>query len=206
VSQKLKEGRGETYLLFARFFREAPSRDFLRTLVKEGILEDPQWIEKSDEIATEFVSLFLVAGEEMIPLYESCYCDTLTIDTSTACSPYFAPEPFPEGGYRGFLCGPSSVRVQKAYQAFGFELDPSFHDLPDHISVELEFMGKLYGLEKREYAQQFFQEHLGRWIGLFLDRLMAQQVSGFYRIVALSLKEFLTTIPSHSAAAVAPIP
>ena len=188
------------YFLFARLFREAPTKDFLRTL------NDPTWIEKSEQIAVEFASLFLVAGEKIIPPYESYYCDTLTIDASTACSPYFVPEPFPEGGLKGFLCGPSAQSVQNIYETFGFELNPSFHDLPDHVSVELEFMGRLHELGKTNDAHQFFQEHLGRWVGFFLDKMTTQKVSDFYQVVALSLKEFLTTIPSHPTTAVAPAP
>ena len=177
MSLKLKD----QYFLFASLFREAPTVNLLQAIAKDFSRE---------EVAVEFASLFLVPGEGMIPSYESFYCDTLTIDTSTACSAYFEPEVSPQG-LKGFLCGPSTRSVQKAYEAFGFELGPSFHDLPDHVSVELEFMGRLLGSGKEEEADRFFREHLGRWIGLFLDKVAMQQVSSFYRSVAPSLKEFL---------------
>ena len=214
---------GDIYFLFARLFREAPTRDLLHAIVRHhlltaargplgirgetAVLEDPTWLEKGEEIAIEFASLFLVPGDQAVLPYESCYCDTLTIDTSTACSPYFEPEAFPKEGLKGFLCGPSTQSVRKAYEVFGFELDPSFHDLPDHVAVELEFMGRLLASGENDQADQFFREHLGRWIEPFLDRMIQQSTSGFYRAVAQSLRGYLkgiTALPSPAGALAIP--
>ena len=100
MSPRPRDRKGNIYFLFARLFREAPLQELLRAIVdhnlltaardflKEGvtekgeILEDPVWLEKNEAIALEFASLFLVPGENLISPYESCYCDTLTIDTS----------------------------------------------------------------------------------------------------------------------------
>ncbi len=209
MSPRLKDPKGDIYFLFARLFREAPTQDLLRAIVdhtlltsardflEEGaagereVLEDPAWIRGEEKIAIEFASPFLVPGENLIPSYESCYCDALTIDTSTACSPYFEPEAFPQEGLKGFLCGPSAPSVQKAYETSGLELDPSFHDLSDHVAVELEFMGRLLASGENDQADRFFREHLGRWIGPLLDRMVQQSTSGFYRAVAQSLRGYL---------------
>lgn len=64
------------------------------------------------------------------------------------------------------------------YAAFGFGLSPSNPDLPDHFSVELEFLGLL--LVKEAWARmrgwrreshvtadavsRFLEQHLGRWL------------------------------------------
>ena len=217
MSPRPRDRKGNIYFLFARLFREAPLQELLRAIVdhnlltaardflKEGvtekgeILEDPVWLEKNEAIALEFASLFLVPGENLISPYESCYCDTLTIDTSTACSAYFEPEAFPKEGFKGFLCGPSTRSVQKAYEAFGFELDPSFHDLPDHGAVELEFMGRLLSSGEYDQADRFFREHPGRWMAPFLGRLTEQSVSPFYRAVAQSLRGYLNGITALSS-------
>lgn len=193
---RLEKETSHFYFLFARLFREAPTGELLRTIVecKLLILENPTWITQEEKIALEFASLFLVPGENMIPPYESFYCDTLTIDSSTACSAYFEGEAFPQEGLKGFLCGPSARSVEKYYETFGFELSPTFHDLPDHLSVELEFLGRLYELGQRDDAHRFFQEHLGRWIGSFLDKVASQTISDFYRAVSQSLKGYLGEI------------
>ncbi|MBI4437094.1 MAG: molecular chaperone TorD family protein [Candidatus Omnitrophica bacterium] len=182
----------EIYFLFARLFREAPSAELLRTIAECKLLTEVRdFLREEEKIAVEFASLFLVPGEKMISPYESSYCDTLTIDSSTACSAYFEPETFPKEGLRGFLCGPSARSVEKYYKTFGFELSPSFHDLPDHISIELEFLGRLDELEKVEEIHKFFREHLGRWIESFLDKMLLQRTSEFYRAVAQGLRGYL---------------
>ena len=122
----------------------------------------------------------------MLLPYESVYCDTLAIDTSTACSAYFASKPSMES-LKGFIGGPSASRVHEAYRQAGFELDPAFHDLPDHLSVESEFLGRLLQAGREDEARQFFATHLDHWVFRFLEKLEVQQVSGFYREVADAL-------------------
>lgn len=197
------------YFLYASLFRQPPRQSLLKMIVKgkfltqaknfhdqdikpfDKSLEYPQWLTQEEKIAVEFTSLFVVSGQEMITPYESYYCDTLTIDHSTACSAYFQSKG-EAVGLKGFLGGASSRSVHKYYKEFNFEIDPSSFDMPDHVSVELEFMGKLYESNCCEEARIFFREHLSRWIHLFLNKLLIQKKSDFYRAVAESLKGFLT--------------
>lgn len=197
------------YFLFASLFHQSPRQDLLKRIIEARLLtqaknfhhhgiesfdkslEDPRWLNEEEKIAVAFASLFVVPGHEMIIPYESYYCDTLTIDYSTACSAYFPSE----GGsvnVQGFLGGESGRSVRSLYKEFGFEINPAFFDLPDHISAELEFMGKLYELNYGEAAENFYRKHLGRWIGLFLSKLLEQTQSAFYSAVAESLKGFLS--------------
>lgn len=175
MSTELEE-KVSVYFLFSRLFREP--------------LEDPKWSEQVEEIAVEHTALFVVSGESYIPPYESYYCDTLIIDTSTACSPYFEPDPFPEG-MKGFIGGASTSAVRKFYEENGFVPNSDFHDLPDHIACELELMGRFYQEGNVDKAHDFFQNHLKRWVFTFLEELEKQKRSSFYRKVAVSLKPFL---------------
>ena len=75
--------------------------------------------------------------------------------------------------------------IRGFYRAFGFDLAPSLHDMPDHASVELEFLAAL--LVKAAYAtlegwdeqrdltlgaaRTFLEQHLGRWTGAFERKL-----------------------------------
>lgn len=206
MSTELEE-KAAIYFFLSRLFREAPDRSLLIEIIEkklltlaahffeEGVcennfLEEPEWLGKLEEIAVEHTTLFIMAGEPYIPPYESYYCDALSIDTSTAESPFFVAEPFPQG-MKGFIGGPSAVEVEKFYAESGFVLNSDFHDLPDHIACELELMGRLYREGKVEEAQDFFQNHLGRWVFTFLERLEKQKHSLFYPKVAVSLKQFL---------------
>jgi TorA maturation chaperone TorD len=190
------------YLLFARLLREAPSASLLQEVVQQRLLtlaeqwdagqdvdthpldpaEDPGWPEQVDAIAIEYAHVFAVPGERSVTPYESFYCDSLVIDTSTACSAYFEAEPQPSG-LPGFLSGPSSAAVRQAYRRAGLELDPASHELPDHLAIELEFMGRLLERCEDEQAKAFFSEHLGRWVFRCLEDI-TRSSAGFYRAVA----------------------
>lgn len=205
VTDASVQERAGVYLLFARLFREAPTAELLRQLVEHRWLtaaeqwadaersldpvEGASWPKQSEAIAIEFARLFVVPGEQAVRPYESVYTDTLTIDTSTACSPYFDPEPT-AGGLTGFLHGASANAVRDAYQHAGFSVEPGSHELPDHLAIELEFMGQLLARGKTNEARAFLTAHLGRWIFRCLEDIQ-QRASPFYRAVAKSLANFL---------------
>ena len=92
----------------------------------------------------------------------------------------------------------STVSVKQLYEEGGFEIDEAFQDLPDHIAVELEF---LYLMNYRElesrragdpgqaekYAalkRRFLDQHLGVWLGSFLEALHREAQTGFYEVLA----------------------
>jgi DMSO reductase family type II enzyme chaperone len=70
------------------------------------------------------------------------------------------------------------------YAAFGVKVSEVFRDLPDHLSMELEFISYLYAKEAyalehnekghakvcREARQQFLREHLAHWFPAFAER------------------------------------
>ncbi|HWO41490.1 MAG TPA: molecular chaperone TorD family protein [Candidatus Eisenbacteria bacterium] len=84
------------------------------------------------------------------------------------------------------------------YRAFGLEVDASTHERPDHISCECEFLSflslkEVYALERgdletlertRNAERLFLRDHLGRFMPAFAARLVREQESGFYRLLA----------------------
>ena len=198
--------RAAVYLLFARLVRGAPSVELLREIVQRRLLtlaeqwgegsgsldpaENPRWPQQTEAIAVEYARLFAVPGEQAVHPYESAYCDTLSIDTSTACSAYFGDQR-PIVGLPGFIGGSSASAVARAYAEAGLELDPAAHELPDHISIELEFMGRLLERGDRDGAKTFFQGHLSRWAFRCLEDVKRNVTVGFYRLAADTLTTFL---------------
>jgi len=91
-----------------------------------------------------------------------------------------------------------TLAVVALYRQGGFEIDEEFHELPDHVAVELEFLYllnfKLAGAERcgdhparRELValrQRFLAEHLGAWVGGFAAAVRQGAQTDFYRQLA----------------------
>ncbi len=99
----------------------------------------------------------------------------------------------------------SSMDVAALYEHSGFEIDAAFHELPDHVAVELEFLYLLIfnqnqaralsrpgDLAAAELLQRtFLAEHLGAWIGPFAAAVQAGAETAFYRELAAFTERFV---------------
>lgn len=107
----------------------------------------------------------------------------------------------------------STVALQDLYAEGGFEIADDFHELPDHIAAELEF---LYLLSFREnearaaddtqalarFAQlkrRLLDEHLGRWLGPFMLAMHAGAQTGFYESLAELTEAFVRSEGQRAA-------
>lgn len=92
----------------------------------------------------------------------------------------------------------SVVGLLQLYEQGGFDIDPGFHDLPDHVAVELEFLYLLSYRHNQAVATgdteaqravaalrtAFLAEHLGRWLGGFILAVHDHAQTDFYRELA----------------------
>lgn len=92
----------------------------------------------------------------------------------------------------------SAMELLKLYEHGGFEIDPEFRDLPDHVAVELEFLYLLTYQQNQARAQgdvqalqavdvlrsSFLIGHLGRWLGPFILAVHDGAQCEFYRELA----------------------
>jgi len=115
------------------------------------------------ELETEYVSLFISdLGGALVPPYGSVYLDNEVM-------------------------GPSTRRVAEKYRKAGFKKDSGHDDLPDHISVELEYLFKLTQKENRKKYHlhlEFFDELLAPWVEEFTGSVRREADSGFYSTLA----------------------
>ena len=113
------------------------------------------------------------------------------------CPPY-------ETEYTGahvFMRQQQLADVAGFYRAFGLRVAGSFHERPDHIAAELEFLAVVSLKEAQALARgerahvrvcrraraRFLEEHLGRWLAPYAKQLAALAGDGFYpRAVALA--------------------
>ncbi|MBP6338933.1 MAG: molecular chaperone TorD family protein [Vitreoscilla sp.] len=94
------------------------------------------------------------------------------------------------------------------YREGGFDLDPGFADLPDHVAVELEFLyllhfnlnqaratGETTGLgELQALKGRFMVEHLGQWGQPFAAAVQASASTAFYRELGQFTAQFLKLV------------
>ena len=90
----------------------------------------------------------------------------------------------------GNLFGPSAVWVRKFYQQHGFELSGE-GDIPDHLVLELDFLGLLINEGLDEEAEIFLNEHFRKWFPLFRERVLNGSTNKFYSTL-LTLIDFFT--------------
>lgn len=112
-------------------------------------------------LRAEYTRLFVGPGEPLAPPYESLYRD--------------------EGGQ---LLGPTASAVVAWYRTYDVGLHPEVRDLPDHVAAELEFLAHLHRRGETDAAEQFVAEHLGQWVGTFLDAVRASAREPFYAALA----------------------
>ncbi len=96
--------------------------------------------------------------------------------------------------------GESTYDAMKMYSEAGVAMAKEFKDLPDHISVELEFIYYLYFLYREKNEQQhlrqishFIDKHLIRWVPLFAKKIIEENTSQFYLALANALNEIISS-------------
>jgi len=134
-----------------------------------------------EELAVEFAALFLGPGGHISP-HESVHVK--------------------EGGR---LLGKASVSVKNDIEACGFDYTADCNVLPDHISVELDFMAEVTRQESEawrnkeidkvrnclEFEEEFSANHLRRWVPDFCNAVAARAELPFYRRIAEITRDFV---------------
>ena len=198
------EERSALYRLLATLFRSQPDLKTLRTLrspeLREALGEAGMTLPESfleaeieplaNELAVAFTDLFLLPGSLISP-HESVQI---------------------KGG-SGLLRGPETAAVRDYYEHVGFQVNESTPMEPDHISIEIEFLGHLaaaeavawaethsvQALDAMRYQLDFLGRHLGRWVYSFLDRVAVRTENDFYSqwasLTAALLHEQQTQLP-----------
>ena len=172
----------------AGFLRQVLSPDFLEAISKAGIsldraaLKSPEEDDLLDILEAEFTALFIGPGAHVSP-HESVH----------------------RSPGSGILWGPETIEVKKFIETSGFAYDSNFHDLPDHISVELEFMAHLTRLEAKawrldgndeamncqRFQKEFLDRHLARWVSTFSVKVSELAEKPFYPQMAMLTSGFV---------------
>jgi TorA maturation chaperone TorD len=190
--------RSNIYGLLASVYRQEVNADLLHQ-VKDpqflGVLSDlgiqlrSDFLQKPeedmlDDLAVEYAGLFLGPGGHISP-HESVHHQ--------------------RGDGSGLLWGESTAEVKRFIESTGLSYDSEYKGLPDHISVELEFMQQLTLREEQAWKDEdedgaldclktekkFIEEHLVRWVPAFCDNVIKVAELPFYRKIAALTKNFI---------------
>ncbi|MFH2060988.1 MAG: molecular chaperone TorD family protein [Pseudomonadota bacterium] len=135
--------------------------------------------------------------------------DILTVEyTRLFIGPYSLPAP-PYGSIyiekERKVMGDSTMDALKHYQDFGLEIAGSLKEVPDHITIELEYLYFLIFKEIEsiqfndpEVTQtymieqvSFLTDHLNRWVPDFTKNIVVNSGIEFYRSLANMTKTFI---------------
>jgi TorA maturation chaperone TorD len=142
-------------------------------------------IEKLDDLQSlrvDYARLFVGPYELLAPPYGSVYLD----------------------GERRVM-GDSTVKVGKVYRRAGVDISNDFHETPDHIAAELEFMYFLIFKEVRSLGESdvgraidflnqqkaFLKDHLWSWVPGFTEKVEEVAGTEFYKNLARATRAFL---------------
>ena len=189
--------RSRLYGLLATVFRREPSVEFLCHLrtpelivslagagidLGEGFGND-KFIDIARDMTVEYTRLFLGPGKHISP-HESVQLKRGS----------------------GILWGPETSAVRQCYRDAGFEVGENETDIPDHLSVELDFLSLLAKQEALaweqndrdrtamilHYQHSFVSRHLGKWVVRFCDKVKKEAESSFYPAFADLLRGYLS--------------
>jgi TorA maturation chaperone TorD len=191
--------RSNIYGLLSIIYRQEPTSALIQQikdpvfregLASAGINLEEDFLNKPEEklledLAVEYTRLFLGPGKHISP-HESVHHER-------------------DDGDWGSLWGKSTVEVKKFIETAGLEYKSEYSGLPDHISVELEFMQEVIKRETQAWKEKdregalyclkiekkFIDEHLARWIPVFCDKIISEADLSFYREMSRLAKSFI---------------
>ncbi|MDH5355139.1 MAG: molecular chaperone TorD family protein [Gammaproteobacteria bacterium] len=187
----------QLYGFLATVYRKEPTTEFIRkikspvvsmALSEAGIELEADFFDRAEaelifDLAVEYARLFVGPGKHIAP------CESVHVP----------------GGDQ--LWGEPAVAVQRFISQTGFEFKREYKDLPDHISVELEFMQQLSAAESKAWAAadreeaekirdievSFLKRHLSLWVSKFCNQVIANTQAGYFRGMATLTQDFIAT-------------
>ncbi|MBI4868150.1 MAG: molecular chaperone TorD family protein [Candidatus Wallbacteria bacterium] len=199
------EGLSGLYLFLAGLFRKPPTRDLMAMLAGEGSGQDVR------ETIGELV------GEELAAALESAarqalgdvdglrrdFEQLLSIPQAAYLAPYesaYRGQPAARTRGHGLLMGPHAREVAAQYRLAGLALSGEPNELPDHISLELEFIARCAEMEARNLRagqqgspeaagwrllrRRFLEQHVRAWVPRLCEEMERRASTAFYRAAA----------------------
>lgn len=191
--------RSNVYGLLATVFGHEVNSELLQQI------KDPQFLEVLSNLGLELENDFFKKPEPELIEDLAVEYTWLFVGPGKHISPHESIHHERSDGDWGQLWGKSTVEVKKFIESAGLDYKEAYTGLPDHISVELEFMqqatlreeqalsegdkkGALYCLKMEK---KFIEDHLIPWIPAFCKKVQSQAETPFYRAMAALMSNFV---------------
>ena len=198
-SAPLANFRSTIYGFLAAIYRQEVSSDLLQQI------KDPQFLGVLANLGIELNNGFFQKPEKKLLEDLAVEYARLFLGPGKHISPHESVHHQKEGTQSGQLWGESTAEVKKIIESSGLEYKTEYTGLPDHISVELEFMQQVTLREEQawqdddkktallcqENEKKFVNEHLVRWIPDFCEKVATEADLPFYREMAKLTKTFI---------------
>ena len=107
--------------------------------------------------------------------------------------------------------GDSAVEALQMYKEAGLKMSDDFHDVPDHIAAELEFVSYLISSELKakeekdnerllkvlSIQERFLTDHLLKWTSSFFNRVIESTRSHFYHEICVLASKLMEAENPH---------
>jgi TorA maturation chaperone TorD len=191
--------RGSIYGLLATVYRREMTSDLLHQI------KDPQFLGALSDLGIELNNGFFQKPDKELLEDLAVEYARLFLGPGKHISPHESVHHKKEGTQSGQLWGESTAEVKKIIESSGLEYKTEYTGLPDHISVELEFMQQVILREEQawqdddkktallcqENGKKFVGGHLARWVPNFCEKVIEAAESPFYREMAQLTRSFI---------------
>ena len=197
--KELAGHRSNIYGLLAAIYRREMTSDLLQHI------KDPQFLGVLTQLGIELNNGFLKKPEKQLLEALSVEYARLFLGPGKHISPHESVHHKRDDGQWGQLWGESTAEVKKIIESAGLEYKTEYTGLPDHISVELEFMQQVILREEQarqdddkatallcqENEKKFVDGHLARWVPDFCEKVVTEADLPFYREMAKLTRTFI---------------
>jgi hypothetical protein len=91
----------------------------------------------------------------------------------------------------GLLMGDCALHMLELYKAFGITMPEQFNSQPDHLGLELEFLGFLYDNYGDSEVLQFINDHL-MWVNDLIYKCDGINIDGKFLEIIKGINGFIT--------------
>ena len=172
--------RSNVYGLLATIYRQEVTLELLQQT------KDPQFLGLLSGLGIQLGDEFFKKPEQELLEDMAVEYTRLFLGPGKHISPHESVHQQGDDAQHGQLWGETTVEVKKFIESAGLDYRSEYKGLPDHISVELEFMQQVTLREEQAWKEGdkdralyclkiekgFIEEHLVRWVPLFCDKVI----------------------------------